>query len=190
MVIFLVLVLYLASLVVMLIRGEARGHKFQQSTSNARFGAQNGGFVLLGISLLLLIRQAYSTATASDRSRANNEHLWYPLIALPEILIVMLFYIPDLIPRRSELICGEEAAMSVKPGNLYSEPTPLPSARVESRLRSKTISRQGPPPFTPSTPQLPPDHDLVADSKIEQEQNGSMDRAPSVPLERTPSRLT
>jgi hypothetical protein len=56
--------------------------------------------VLCVICLLLLIREIFATATIRD---VPNEHLWYPLYALPEILAIALYATPDLVPARSEL---------------------------------------------------------------------------------------
>ena len=59
--------------------------------------------ILLLVSLLLLVREAFATATISNSLKQNNEHLWYPLIALPEIIAVVLYATPGLVPRRNEL---------------------------------------------------------------------------------------
>jgi hypothetical protein len=39
----------------------------------------------------------------TNTAQLDNEHLWYPLIALPEILVVILYVTPGLVPRRDEL---------------------------------------------------------------------------------------
>ena len=54
--------------------------------------------ILLLVSLLLLVREAFATATISNSLKQNNEHLWYPLIALAEILAVVLYATPGLVP--------------------------------------------------------------------------------------------
>jgi hypothetical protein len=59
--------------------------------------------ILLLVSLLLLIREVFSTATISNGLKQNNEHYWYPLIAVPEILAVILYGTPGLVPRRGDL---------------------------------------------------------------------------------------
>lgn len=38
-----------------------------------------------------------------DLSKQNNEHFWYPLVALPELLAALLYTIPDLLPTRAEM---------------------------------------------------------------------------------------
>ncbi|KDQ62828.1 hypothetical protein JAAARDRAFT_45029 [Jaapia argillacea MUCL 33604] len=63
---------------------------------------------LLLIALLLLIRKAFFTATTGNSSamtqaKANNEALFYPLSALPELLAVCLFAVRGLVPDRREL---------------------------------------------------------------------------------------
>jgi hypothetical protein len=67
------------------------------------FGGKYGIYLLLFISLLLLIREAFATATTINLTKQNNEHFWYPLVALPEVLAVILYTIPDLIPTRAEM---------------------------------------------------------------------------------------
>ncbi|GBE80078.1 hypothetical protein BKA93DRAFT_824712 [Sparassis latifolia] len=82
------------------------GYGFQAS-----FGAKYGVFVLLIVSILLLLREAFFAATAHNLSQQNNEHLWYPLAALSELLAVMLIGVPGLVPARSELPKQESIGM-------------------------------------------------------------------------------
>lgn len=49
------------------------------------------------------MREAFATATIGDLTKQNNEHFWYPLVALPEILAVIIYTTPDLVPLRSKL---------------------------------------------------------------------------------------
>jgi hypothetical protein len=65
--------------------------------------AKRSSFVLCVIALLLLIREIFAIATVGNSSKQNNEHLWYPLYALPEILAVALYATPNLVPPRAEL---------------------------------------------------------------------------------------
>lgn len=60
--------------------------------------------ILLLVSLLLLVREAFVTATINNGLKQNSEHLWYPLIALPEILAVILYATPGLVPQRKDLL--------------------------------------------------------------------------------------
>lgn len=59
--------------------------------------------ILLAISALLLVREGFSAATMSNSTKQDNEHLWYPLLVVPEILAVILYATPGLVPRRDEL---------------------------------------------------------------------------------------
>jgi len=63
---------------------------------------------LLLIALLLLTRESFFTATtgstsATTQAKANNEALFYPLSALPELFAVCLFAVRGLVPDRREL---------------------------------------------------------------------------------------
>jgi len=64
---------------------------------HASFGAKNGATILLIISLLLLTREIFVAATLGELKVYENEHFWYPLVAVPEILSVILFLSPGLI---------------------------------------------------------------------------------------------
>ena len=83
------------------------------------FGKKHGNFILLAISLLLLVRQAFVTATMTPRTRSKqfNEHFWYPLVAAPELLAVLLYTTPGLVPAKDDLAKesekGEETKESV-----------------------------------------------------------------------------
>ncbi|EMD33197.1 hypothetical protein CERSUDRAFT_118251 [Gelatoporia subvermispora B] len=67
------------------------------------FGLKHGVLILLGIALLLVMREAFFAATSTNASKQDNEHLWYPLSALPELLAATLFMTPGLVPARTEL---------------------------------------------------------------------------------------
>ncbi|KIJ69143.1 hypothetical protein HYDPIDRAFT_79393 [Hydnomerulius pinastri MD-312] len=71
--------------------------------SSGQIGSTHGVFVLMAISLLLLAREAFFTATADKPNQQNNEAIWYPLSALLELIAVMLFATPGLVPARSEI---------------------------------------------------------------------------------------
>lgn len=66
-------------------------------------GARHGHFILTAIAMLLLIREIFLVATLGDSSKANNEHYWYPFVATTELIAVMLYAIPGLVPTKSEL---------------------------------------------------------------------------------------
>jgi len=65
---------------------------------HAPFGARHGPIVLLVISLFLLIREIFVTATLGNTAVYQNEHFWYPLVAVPELIAVALFLVPGLFP--------------------------------------------------------------------------------------------
>ncbi|EPS96607.1 hypothetical protein FOMPIDRAFT_88570 [Fomitopsis schrenkii] len=59
--------------------------------------------VLLTIAALLLAREAFYAATAHNLRQQTNEHLFYPLSALTELIAVVLFAVPGLVPAQNEL---------------------------------------------------------------------------------------
>ena len=61
-------------------------------------GATHGVFFLAPIVLLLLARGAFFAATQGRVEVQRDEALWYPLVALPELLVVVLFAVPGLVP--------------------------------------------------------------------------------------------
>ncbi|KAH7889547.1 hypothetical protein F5I97DRAFT_1924083 [Phlebopus sp. FC_14] len=71
--------------------------------SNRGIGSTYGIYILLIISLLLVAREAFFTATANNTTEQSKEGIWYPLSALTELLAVTLFATPGLVPARSEL---------------------------------------------------------------------------------------
>ena len=69
-------------------------------------GVRFGNHILLVISILLIIREVFWIATVNEIIQdldSDYEHSWYPLVPLPEILAVILFITPGLVPRREEL---------------------------------------------------------------------------------------
>ncbi|KAF7319664.1 hypothetical protein HMN09_00307200 [Mycena chlorophos] len=68
-----------------------------------RFGDQHGTYIIALISILILIREIFLTATVGNGARQNEERLWYPLVALPEVLAVLCYSISGLVPPRAEL---------------------------------------------------------------------------------------
>ncbi|KAI6134819.1 hypothetical protein EV401DRAFT_1905126 [Pisolithus croceorrhizus] len=91
---FLILCILVAFQAVLLVRAEA---------SYGAFGARHGIHVLCLISLLLVARQTFFAVTVNDAAKQNNEHLWYPFAALPELCAVLLFAAPGLVPSFAEL---------------------------------------------------------------------------------------
>ncbi|KAF8061828.1 hypothetical protein FPV67DRAFT_298202 [Lyophyllum atratum] len=99
--IFLALVVLLAYQTLILAKITFADGRFRHQKGS--LGAKYGVFILFIISVLLLIREAFATATTNDLETQNNEHLWYPLIAMPEFIAVVLYSTPDLVPVHSEL---------------------------------------------------------------------------------------
>ena len=62
-----------------------------------------GNYILLVISLLLIVRETFATATVNNSAKQSNEHFWYPFLAVPEFLVVILFSTPGLVPRQDEV---------------------------------------------------------------------------------------
>jgi len=79
--------------------------------SKDSLGIRYGNYILLTISLLLFTREIFSIVAAPDGNQhlQNNEHFWYPLISLPELLVVMLYVTPGLVPRKDEVVQYLEA---------------------------------------------------------------------------------
>jgi len=63
-----------------------------------QIGSTFGIYFLLVISILLVVREAFFTATAGNTTEQNKEALWYPLAAVTEFIAVALYAIPGLVP--------------------------------------------------------------------------------------------
>ena len=66
--------------------------------STNQIGSNYGIYFLLVMSLLLVVREAFFTATVSNTTQQNNEALWYPLAVVTEFIVVVLFATPGLVP--------------------------------------------------------------------------------------------
>ncbi|KAF8635553.1 hypothetical protein AX15_000206 [Amanita polypyramis BW_CC] len=95
-IIFLVLTVLQALNTVMLLQLELSDHNVKFSV-HTQFGVKNGAPIFLLISILLLVREAYTVATINNVKEQQDERLWYPLVALPELLAVVLYLIPGVI---------------------------------------------------------------------------------------------
>ncbi|KAJ7246776.1 hypothetical protein B0H12DRAFT_1053639 [Mycena haematopus] len=84
--------------------------RISKTSTGRRWGDRHGRYLLLLISLLMLIRECFLTATMNNTTKQNNERLWYPLVALPEFLAVLCYSVSGLVPTRKAL--GE--AMSTR----------------------------------------------------------------------------
>ncbi|KAJ3781004.1 hypothetical protein GGU11DRAFT_728459 [Lentinula aff. detonsa] len=96
-VLFLVLTLFQVIQTGALIKAEHEDRDSLKYTSPS-FGGRHASWIFGCISILLLIREIFTTATINSFSKANNEHFWYPLVAVPELLCVILYLIPGVVP--------------------------------------------------------------------------------------------
>ncbi|KAG5636340.1 hypothetical protein H0H81_008362 [Sphagnurus paluster] len=101
--IFLVLTVSVAYQTVLLSGIELRGNDYNSRAKINSLGQQYGAYILCMIAALLIVREAFSTVTVFDHAKQYNERLWYPLYALPELLAVILYTTPGLVPPQSEL---------------------------------------------------------------------------------------
>ncbi|KAJ7448230.1 hypothetical protein B0H11DRAFT_2081019 [Mycena galericulata] len=67
------------------------------------WGDRNGNYLLCLISLLMLIREAFLVATLNKLAKQYDERLWYPLVALPELLAMACYSVSGLVPTRAAL---------------------------------------------------------------------------------------
>ncbi|KAJ4470232.1 hypothetical protein J3R30DRAFT_3673363 [Lentinula aciculospora] len=94
---FLVLTIFQVVQTWALIKSEFEDKNSLKYTSRS-FGGRHASWIFGCISILLLIREIFTTATINSFSKANNEHFWYPLVAVPELLCVILYMIPGVVP--------------------------------------------------------------------------------------------
>lgn len=124
--IFLVVSILILLLTIFLIHLE---RKFRGTSGHTpAIGQSHHHLILTIIALLLLLRTIFYTVTVHERSQGkstslssfsrgkqSNEKLWYPLAALAELLVALLFLVPALVPVRS-LIAKHRAAQGEKAG--------------------------------------------------------------------------
>ncbi|KAF8809298.1 hypothetical protein BYT27DRAFT_7136418 [Phlegmacium glaucopus] len=101
--IFLVLTVLQVIQTVILAKSGMSGRSQYYIRDKDSIGVRYGNYILLVISLLMLIRETFAMATVTNSAKQDNEHFWYPLLALPEILVVILYTTPGLVPRAAEL---------------------------------------------------------------------------------------
>ncbi|KAG8863272.1 hypothetical protein FRB96_008763 [Tulasnella sp. 330] len=105
--IFLVVMVIIAVLTVLLIMLE----RSLRTNNSPAIGANHHHLILIIIGVLLLLRTLFYAATVHNRLNGStpaqgaqgNEKLWYPLVALTELLVALLFLTPGLVPLRSLL---------------------------------------------------------------------------------------
>ncbi|KAG6834755.1 hypothetical protein H0H93_007600 [Arthromyces matolae] len=100
-IIFLALTVLSAFQTVLLALSESRAG--YRSLGKRTLGGEHGAYILCVIAALLLVREVFATVTVNDVKVQNNEHFWYPLFAIPEILAAACYATPGLVPPRSEL---------------------------------------------------------------------------------------
>ncbi|KAJ7727585.1 hypothetical protein B0H16DRAFT_1590301 [Mycena metata] len=89
------------------------------------FGDRNGRYLLCIISLLMLVREVFLTATLDNSTRQNDERLWYPLVALPEFLAVLCYAFSGLVPSRIDLKAARETRENGSAEKLHLNHIPL-----------------------------------------------------------------
>ncbi|KAG9010349.1 hypothetical protein FRB93_004188 [Tulasnella sp. JGI-2019a] len=105
--IFLAVMLGLAILTLLLLKLE----RSVRRDSAPAVGSAHHHLILILVALLLLLRTLFYAGTVHSRMSGTtvgtggqaNEKLWYPLAALAELLVAMLFLVPGLVPLRSLL---------------------------------------------------------------------------------------
>jgi len=100
-IIFLVLTILFTLQTILLVRQEQQ-FRAPSYSANSTPGTKYGMSILALIAGLLLVREAFLTATIGNSSKQNDERFWYPFVVLPEILVVVLFMVPGLVPAGSE----------------------------------------------------------------------------------------
>ncbi|KAJ7111375.1 hypothetical protein C8R44DRAFT_632920 [Mycena epipterygia] len=107
-------IIFLVLTIIQLLQTACTSHPHLSSTAKSStrpFGDRNGRYLLCIISLLMLVREVFLAATLNNSSKQNNEHLWYPLVALPEFLAVLCYSVSGLVPTRAELKATDGAEM-------------------------------------------------------------------------------
>ncbi|KAF7309270.1 hypothetical protein MIND_00297300 [Mycena indigotica] len=69
-------------------------------SNRRKWGDRNGRYLLVLIAVLLLVREVFLIATINDTAKQSREELWYPLVALPELLAVVCYAVSGLVPTR------------------------------------------------------------------------------------------
>jgi hypothetical protein len=115
---------------------------------NNSIGVRYGNYILLMISLLLVVREAFATATVKNTAKQDNEHFWYPFLAITEILAVSLFTAPGLVPRQDEV--PEYSLADVTPH--YNNSTPYARApyATDTSYATNTQAPYAIPPYAAS----------------------------------------
>ncbi|KAF5353001.1 hypothetical protein D9758_007908 [Tetrapyrgos nigripes] len=83
---------------------EGSSEPASSSSRFTSFGHVYGSYILGVLCALMLVREIFLAATIlANSSKQNEERFWYPLVALPEVLCVILYAIPGIIPDRKKV---------------------------------------------------------------------------------------
>ncbi|KAF9017432.1 hypothetical protein BDZ89DRAFT_1045122 [Hymenopellis radicata] len=99
-------------------------------------GGEHGAFIFGIVSVLMLIREMFMMITVDTRWRQTDERFAYPLVALPELLVVLLLCAPGLLRRRSVRVSVPSRMPSSRPPGYGSDaasqvmfyPSPYPGS--------------------------------------------------------------
>ncbi|KAF7353574.1 hypothetical protein MSAN_01547700 [Mycena sanguinolenta] len=86
-------------------------HSSKNSLARRSWGDRHGRHLLIIISVLMLVRESFLTATINNSTKQNDERLWYPLVALPEVGAVVCYAVSGLVPTRKALKEAQEGAL-------------------------------------------------------------------------------
>ncbi|KAF9066003.1 hypothetical protein BDP27DRAFT_1547739 [Rhodocollybia butyracea] len=97
--VFLVLTLVQAYQTFVLVRTERSENPILHAQNlGDSIGSTHGSIIFTVMAGLLIIREIYMVATIGSITLSNKEDMWYPLVALPELLCVALYVAPGVIP--------------------------------------------------------------------------------------------
>ncbi|KAE9395996.1 hypothetical protein BT96DRAFT_825425 [Gymnopus androsaceus JB14] len=97
-IVFLILTLLQAYQTFTLVMAERSDPKTRTHNLGDTIGARHGAIIFGAIAGLLLVREIYLVSTISSTIKQNKEETWYPLVALPELICVVLYALPGVIP--------------------------------------------------------------------------------------------
>jgi hypothetical protein len=78
------------------------GFKDEKSYGNS-IGQTHGMKILLFTGMFLALREAFYAVTLNNLPRQQEEKLFYPFAAVTELVAVLTFLIPGLVPPKHEL---------------------------------------------------------------------------------------
>ncbi|KAJ7023474.1 hypothetical protein C8F04DRAFT_1271396 [Mycena alexandri] len=97
-------ILFLVLTVIQAVQTALALNQRRMPSNTGRFGDRHGKYILCLISIFLLVREIFQVVTIlGDAAKQNDERLWYPFVALPELLAVACYSVSGLVPTRAEL---------------------------------------------------------------------------------------